>query len=196
MGNENSGRWGPNHRPTQWSQELQDRLFEYMEEGLSFDKIQSIYKDMPTDSTIYRWSVGKNSAPPEFIIEYEEARRTQASAFARQISTIADGLDVRTELAKQHEVAKLPDDATDAERRRVEFAATTRSVHAAKMQIDARKWTASRMHPNRWGDQVKVEHSNNPDNPVPGVSVFTNMSDEQLAKLEALQVELEDDGSE
>jgi len=36
---------------------------------------------------------------------------------------------------------------------------------AARIEIDARKWFASKFLPKRYGD--KVQHSNDPDNPLP-----------------------------
>lgn len=40
---------------------------------------------------------------------------------------------------------------------------------AARIEIDARKWFASKFLPKRYGD--KLQHSNDPDNPMPAPNV-------------------------
>ncbi len=43
----------------------------------------------------------------------------------------------------------------------------------ARVEIDVRKWFASKFLPKRYGD--KVQHSNDPDNPMPGATVVVSL---------------------
>jgi hypothetical protein len=52
-------------------------------------------------------------------------------------------------------------------------AATPENVHVARLQIDARKWRASKMAPKVYGDKQAVLHGNDPDNPLPASIAVT-----------------------
>lgn len=66
----------------------------------------------------------------EFSDQYARAREEQAEVYADEITSIAD---------------ECEDDAV--------------KVAKARLQIDARKWTASKLKPKKYGDKVTNEHS-------------------------------------
>lgn len=46
--------------------------------------------------------------------------------------------------------------------------ATPEQVQVARLRSDNRKWFTSKLAPKRYGDRVGVQHSNDPENPMPG----------------------------
>jgi hypothetical protein len=53
--------------------------------------------------------------------------------------------------------------------RAIADAATPEDVNVARLRVEARKWRASKLTPKVYGDKTAVEHSNDPDNPLPSV---------------------------
>jgi hypothetical protein len=189
-GNGPGGNRRLNHpRPVQYDNEVAEKFLERMRNGESSLAI-SRDLDMPSSDTIWHWQHGRKEAPATFCEKYMTARKAQADMFAGQVMEIADAMDDKVQQAMQDALDELPDDATATEKRKAAFYAKRRSTEAAKEQISARKWTAGRMHPGNWGDRVAVEHSTDPDNP-PKINL-TNMTDEQLEKVAALEEELGD----
>ena len=121
------------------------------------------------------------------------ARLAQADSFAEDVVNIADSLDERIRTEAERAIDEL-DPESETYRRDVATAhhlAKVRSVEAAKLQIDARKWTAGRMHPNAWGDRVTLQHSNPNGSPLK-INLST-LTDSQLEKIAALSGELNKD---
>ncbi|BET97691.1 terminase small subunit-like protein [Xenorhabdus taiwanensis] len=79
----------------------------------------------------------------EFMQQYARAREIQAEVLAEDVITIAD-----TAIAEGADVAK------------------------ARLQVDARKWYASKMAPKRYGDKIQHEQK----------ITFTDMTDSELDK--------------
>ena len=68
------------------------------------------------------------------------------------------------------------------------FAAERRSIEAARLQVDALKWTSGRMHPGRWGKQVAITGS---DESAPPVEIdWRNVPTEILEQLDAIGEQL------
>jgi hypothetical protein len=174
-------------KPTQYEETLASELLERMAEG---ETLKSICADehMPRQKIVRAWINGEYGAPLTLAPLYARARHHQADGFAADIISLADAVDDNAELAGVNAVSALPLDASPSEQRRAHFFAKKRSVEGAKLAIDARKWTAARMNPSRWGDKVTLEHSMDPDKPVR--IDFTNMTTEQLERLTALEAEL------
>ncbi len=79
---------------------------------------------------------------------YAHARDDQADTFADEIVTLADGAGTESG-----------------------------EVNKARLQIDARKWVASKLKPKRYGDKIEIEQN----------LTVTDLTDEQLnARLEQL----------
>jgi hypothetical protein len=174
-------------RPVQYTQEMAELYLQRMRDGESCLAI-SRELSMPSTDTIWHWNHGRKGAPPTFCDEYAKARKAQADMFAGQVLEIADAMDQRVHDAMVAALEALPEDASDAEKRKAVFFAKKRSTDAAKEQISARKWTAGRMHPSNWGDRMALQHETDPTNP-PTIN-FSNLTDEQLEKLAAMEEEL------
>ena len=83
---------------------------------------------MPSTTEVHRWLV--DPAKSEFWTAYARAREAQAEHYADQVIEIADG----TKAATRHV-----------------------QVEAARTQIDARKWLASKLKPKSFGDKVQTD---------------------------------------
>jgi len=142
----------------QFNKALATTILSRMKDG---ETVKAILADegMPTNNTWLSWINGENGAPSSWERTHAHARQLQADAFAADIITLADGVDDVALVTAQQAVDNLPEDATATEKRRAFFYAKKRSVEGAKLSIDARKWSAARMRPSRWGDKVTLEHS-------------------------------------
>lgn len=58
----------------------------------------------------------------------------------------------------------------------IDIADTAKDANLARLQIDARKWKASKMQPKKYGDKIDLNHS----------GVIENLTDEQLESKLAL----------
>lgn len=174
-------------KPTDYSEALAVELLDRMAEG---ETLKSICADqhMPRQRTWRQWLDGQHGAPIALSSLYARARHHQADGFAADIIALADGVDDAAHRAATEAAKALPETATPTERRRAHFYAKKRSVEGAKLAIDARKWTAARLNPSRWGDKVTLEHQMDPDsrNKID----FTDMPTEVLERLAALELEL------
>jgi hypothetical protein len=90
-------------------------------------------KDLPTQSTIYYWLIKY----PHFSEQYAQAREDQADTLADEIIAIAD---------------EMPMETTDKE-------GNTRFdpayIQWQRNRIDARKWTAMKLKPKKYGEAHK-----------------------------------------
>lgn len=174
-------------KPTDYSEALAVELLDRMAEG---ETLKSICSDqhMPRQRIWRQWLDGQHGAPLALSSLYARARHHQADGFAADIITLADGVDDAAHHAATIAAESLPETATPTEKRRAFFYAKKRSVEGAKLAIDARKWTASRMNPARWGDKVTLEHQIDPDSSIK--IDFTDMPTEVLERLAALELEL------
>jgi hypothetical protein len=80
------------------------------------------------------------SDKPEFLDQYARAREEQAESMADEIVAIADSVEASDNVA----------------------------VQKARLQIDARKWVASKLKPKRYGDRLDLSSSDRTMSP-PGV---------------------------
>ena len=140
---------------------------------------------MPTQKTIWEWENGFLGAPTSWRQDYARARQKQADSFVADTLAIADTVDETAHIAAVAALANLPEDATSTERRRAFFYAKKRSLEAAKLQIDTRRWIASRMAPNRWGDKVTIEHVGDENRPI--AIDMGKLSTPQLEQLAVMQ---------
>ena len=124
-------------RPTIFKQEIADLICIMLSEGMSLRQILKADKvgKLPAQSTIYEWLIKF----PVFAEQYARAREEQADTNADEILEIAD----------EH-----PPEFTDKEGR------TTLDVTYIQWQknrIEARKWTAAKLRPKKYGDRMAVE---------------------------------------
>lgn len=193
MGGPGSGgnRRKGNFKPTKYDKDIADKILERLATGETITSICRLDPTMPTLSTFWLWTRAKNDAPSSFKDEYEQQRRAQASTLAHEITDIADSLDESARRNVELELEALVEAGVTDERelRQARFKARKRSVEAAKEQIKARRWLAGRMHPNRWGDRVTMEHTSPEDKPVK--LKLENLPDDLLEKIAELVNEVE-----
>jgi len=97
--------------------------------------------DMPVQSTVYKWLIDN----PEFSEMYTRAREWQADTNADQILQIAD----------EH-----PPEYTDDKGR---TSLDSSYIAWQRSRIDARKWTAMKLKPRKYGDRMQM--SGDSENP-------------------------------
>lgn len=104
-------------------------------------------KGMPVVTTVLRWL--SDPSKPGFCIQYARACEARAELLTDEIISLAD--DVST--------------------------ASSENIAKARLQIDARKWYASKLAPKKYGDKLAVGGTED----LPPVQVQTQMSDAETA---------------
>jgi hypothetical protein len=114
------------------------------------DSLREIVKSegMPDRSTVYDWLLRH----PEFADQYARAREEQADTLADEIVAIAD---------EPPEVVPIIDKRTGE---LIEHKLDNAYLQWQKNRIDARKWTAMKLKPRKYGE--KVELTGDKDNPL------------------------------
>ena len=124
-------------RPTKYNKQIADLICLLLSEGMSLRQIvkQKSSIPMPAQPTVYEWLLQY----PEFAEQYARARREQADTNFDEILEIAD---------------EMPPEYTDDRGR-----TTLDTTYLAwqKQRIDARKWTASKLLPKKYGERMAVE---------------------------------------
>jgi hypothetical protein len=113
------------------------------------ESLQEIVKTegMPNRATVYRWLLEQ----PLFCDKYTRAREEQADTLADEIIGIADESPETVEVRDKHgEVIDVKIDSG--------------YVAYQKQRIEARKWTAMKLKPKKYGD--KLELAGDPNNPL------------------------------
>jgi hypothetical protein len=107
------------------------------------ESLRQILRDegMPAQSTVYEWLLRH----PEFAENYTRAREEQADTLADEIIAIAD---------EQPEIIAVTDKKTGA---LIEHKLDGAFLQWQKNRIEARKWTAMKLKPRKYGDRVAVE---------------------------------------
>lgn len=132
-------------RPTIFSQQLADIICIRIAEGESLREICRD-DDMPERVTIYRWL----QADPDFCNHYTRAREDQADTLADEIMAIADETPDLNPILDKHGAL-------------IEIQLHSAYLQWQKQRIDARKWTAMKLKPKKYGDrQILAGDSENP----------------------------------
>jgi len=124
----------PAHRPVEYTEEIAEEVCWRLAHGESLVSICSS-EHLPHCATIYRWLIRF----PVFCEMYARAREDQADTNADEILAIAD---------------EMPPEYTD-EKGRTTLDQTY--IQWQKNRIDARKWTAAKLKPRKYGDRFAVE---------------------------------------
>ena len=124
----------PAHRPVEYTEDIAEEVCWRLAHG---ESLVSICRDehLPHCATIYRWLVRF----PVFCEMYARAREDQADTNADEILQIAD---------------EMPPEFTD-DKGRTYLDQTF--IQWQKNRIDARKWTAAKLKPRKYGDRMAVE---------------------------------------
>ena len=138
-------------RPTSFSTEIADLICEKLVEG---ESLRAICRQdgMPGLSTVFRW-LGEHDG---FRDQYARAREAQADTYADEITLIAD---TPMEGVIEEYERRMIDNPDDPEGEKVEeFVLVKRRVEDMlahrKLQIDTRKWVASKLKPKKYGEKV------------------------------------------
>jgi hypothetical protein len=107
------------------------------------ESLRQILKDdgMPAQSTVYEWLLRHTG----FAEHYARARDEQADTLADEIIQIAD---------EQPEIVVVTDKKTGAV---IEHKLDGAFLQWQKNRIDARKWTAMKLKPKKYGDRLAME---------------------------------------
>ena len=129
--------------PTKFKQETADLICVMLSEGMSLRQIlkADTAGKMPSQATVYNWLFSQ----PDFLKQYTRAREEQAETLADEIIDIAD---------EQPEIVAVVDKTTGA---LIEHKLDGAFLQWQKNRIEARKWTASKLRPKKYGDRVAVE---------------------------------------
>ena len=129
--------------PTKFKQETADLICVMLSEGMSLRQIlkADTAGKMPSQATVYNWLFNH----PDFLKQYTRAREEQAETLADEIIDIAD---------EQPEIVAVVDKTTGA---LIEHKLDGAFLQWQKNRIEARKWTASKLRPKKYGDRVAVE---------------------------------------
>ena len=129
-------------RPTKFNQQTADLICMMLSEGMSLRQIlkADTTGTLPAQSTVYEWLLRH----PLFAEQYARAREEQADTLADEIISIAD---------EQPEVIAV----TDKQGALIEHKLDGAFLQWQKNRIEARKWTAAKLRPKKYGDRVAVE---------------------------------------
>lgn len=133
-------------RPEVFTQSTADIICIRLSEGESLREIVKT-EGMPDRTTVYSWMM-KN---PDFLNQYTRAREEQADTLADEIIAIAD---------EQPEIIAVVDKKTGA---LIEHKLDGAFLQWQKNRIEARKWTAMKLKPKKYGDRMQM--SGDTENP-------------------------------
>jgi hypothetical protein len=133
-------------RPSIYSQDLADEICVRLSSG---ESLRSICRDehMPAQSQVYVWL----NAKKDFAEQYARAREEQADTHADEIIAIAD---------EDPELNPIRDKDGNV----IDLKIDSGYVAYQKQRIDARKWTAAKLRPKKYGD--RVTHAGDDESPV------------------------------
>ena len=122
------------HRPVEFTEDIADEICWRITHGEPLVRICAD-EHLPHVATIYRWLIRF----PTFCDMYTRAREEQADTNADEILAIAD---------------EMPPEYTDEKGR-----TTIDHSYLAwqKQRIEARKWTAAKLKPRKYGERMAVE---------------------------------------
>lgn len=128
-------------RPSDYSQELADRICEELADGKS---LRTVCKadDMPDKATVFRWL----RTIKEFCDQYTRAKEESADALTDEMLDIAD------------------DGTNDWIETDSGYSANQEHIQRSRLRIETRKWIAAKLKPKKYGD--KVTHEGSADAPI------------------------------
>jgi hypothetical protein len=129
-----------------YTKQIADIICIRLSEGESLKEIVRS-EGMPDRATVYRWLLEQ----PAFCDMYTRAREEQADTLADEIIAIAD---------ESPEINEIRDKHGDV----IDIKIDSGYVAYQKQRIEARKWTAMKLKPKKYGD--KLELAGDPNNPM------------------------------
>jgi len=154
----------PVGRPSDYTQELADDLCRQFALGHSMRKV-CVNEDMPAMTTIFRWLRTKE----EFKQQYETAKDEAADLMVEEINDIADN-STNDYMANRVEMAEMEDktigELSESEISNLIGRLAPEHIQRSRLRVDARKWTASKLKPKKYGDKTTTEHSGVDGKPI------------------------------
>jgi len=132
--------------PSTFTQHIADVICIRLSEGKSLKEIVKT-EGMPDRSTVYRWLLEQ----PVFCDKYARAREEQADTLADEIIAIADESPETVEVR-------------DKEGNVLDIKIDSGYVNYQKQRIEARKWTAMKLKPKKYGERIAL--AGDKDSPV------------------------------
>ena len=133
-------------RPSGYTEQIARVICIRIAEGESLREIVKS-PNMPDRTVVYDWLL----RDPDFAIRYTRAREEQAETLADEIIAIADESPETVELR-------------DKEGNLLDIKIDSGYVQYQKQRIEARKWTAMKLKPTKYGE--KIVHAGDDVNPV------------------------------
>jgi hypothetical protein len=159
----------PVGRPSKYSDALALRICELIATSrMGIHKLCEQHKDLPAVSTIFLWI----SAEQYFSERYARAKEIQADLLAGDIIEISDK-ELRT---KEQASGSNMNGSFDTETIKDNY-------NRSRLQIDARKWLASKLAPKKYGDKVDVTTGGEKINSV----VVTVVDNESAKAVDAIR---------
>jgi hypothetical protein len=137
-------------RPTDFTQEIADRMCLRMEDGESVRAI-CLDDDMPGRATVYRWLADEEHT--SFRDQYARAIEARAEKIFEEIIEIAD-TPVEAEKVLTKADGKQEITTGDA-------------VERSKLRVDARKWVVARLAPKKYSEKLNIEATGKDGTPLP-----------------------------
>ena len=133
-------------RPTKYTLPLSDKICERLASG---ESMRSISRDenMPCMSSLFKWL----REHEEFSQQYAKAKEESADALVEDMLDIADN-----QASRQASIDGIPLKDGDDNPVMVMDAV---SVNHARLRVDTRKWSASKLKPKKYGDKLQTEHT-------------------------------------
>ena len=123
-------------RPTIFTQELTDKICKIVATNpYGLPKLCAMFPELPSYETIRVWRWENK----EFSAKYAEAKRFQAEIMAESIEDIID--ETMIYLYEDEGVTKIDSGI----------------IAQARLRVDSRKWTASKLAPKIYGDNSRIE---------------------------------------
>lgn len=125
-------------RPSDYTPEMAAHICSEMVEGRSLRAI-CLDDNMPSKTSVFRWL----ALHQEFRDQYAYAREAQADTLADEITYIADTPQIgfKTTTKANGDIETVEGDM----------------VERSRLQIDARKWVASKLKPKKYGDATLMK---------------------------------------
>lgn len=126
-------------RPSGYTEKIADDICEWIACGKSL-RAYCETQGNPSMSMVLRWLAANES----FRARYARAREVQADTLADEILHIANTPQLGVVVTER---------STGTETRHADM------IEHRRLQVDARKWLAAKMVPQKYGDRQKLEHS-------------------------------------
>jgi hypothetical protein len=128
-------------RPSDYNDAIADLICTRIANG---ESLRAICEDegMPHAGTVCRWLAKEENA--SFREQYARARDAQADVLADEIVFIADN----PQIGEKKIIKPTGEEVTIGD-----------MIEHRRLQVEARKWAASKLKPQKYGDKIDVHHS-------------------------------------